>query len=84
MGVSQVVGTICRMVNLPQGDAASLIGDRLVIEGVTGIATHPSGCCSHHPENWGRSSVYDSRVRPEYPARNPAAAFTCSEVSCGS
>jgi len=33
--------------------------------------------------NWRRSSVYASRVRPRYPARNPASASRSASVNAG-
>src|ERR1700750_216654 len=34
----------------------------------------------HHVVNWRRSSAYASRVRPRYPARNPARATRSASV----
>src|SRR5690348_5774595 len=37
----------------------------------------------HQVVNWRRSSVYASRVRPRYPARNPARATRSASVKTG-
>ena len=37
----------------------------------------------HQPANWRRSRVYASRVRPRYPARNPASASRSASVKAG-
>src|SRR6266702_1240582 len=37
----------------------------------------------HQVLNWRRSSVYASRVRPRYPARNPARASRSESVKAG-
>src|SRR5690348_17970554 len=37
----------------------------------------------HQVVNWRRSSAYASRVRPRYPARNPARAIRSASVKTG-
>src|ERR1700722_12531935 len=37
----------------------------------------------HQLVNWRRSRVYASRVRPRYPARNPASASRSESVNTG-
>src|SRR5215469_12396259 len=40
-------------------------------------------CCWHQPAYWRRSSSYASRVRPLYPAKNPASASRSVLVNTG-
>ena len=40
-------------------------------------------CCWHQPANWRRSNSYACRVRPLYPARNPANASRSVLVNTG-
>src|SRR5262249_59849416 len=37
----------------------------------------------HQVVNWRRSSAYASRVRPRYPARNPASASRSASLNAG-
>ena len=46
-------------------------------------ANSATGRVRHQPANWRRSSAYASRVRPRYPARNPARATRSASVKTG-
>ena len=46
-------------------------------------ANKPRERARHQVVNWRRSSAYASRVRPRYPARNPASARRSASVKAG-
>src|SRR5260370_30993565 len=46
-------------------------------------ANRPRERARHQEVNWCRSSAYASRVRPRYPARNPASASRWGSVKTG-